>query len=369
VVAWRITTALVGAAVLAGCHQYLDPRLYSQVRGSLPELPSRDKLEVRFLSVQGFVVRYGDVAVMMPPLYSNPPLDAVIGQTPLRHRNELIDQYLEEEWTRDVHAILVGHSHYDHLMDVPYISGTYLPNATIYGSRTAGFLLEAMGVDRSRIGVLNQANDDAVDYRQCAAPPREGCVHKAADWPGRWVTVAGGRMRFRALCSRHSPQFARLPVTSPGCLDCLPPHAPRTADEWKLGDTFAYLIDFLDADGQVAFRVYYQDSPTEPTFGYVHPELIADHRVDVALLCAGGFNQVDANPKGILFNTRPRYALFGHWELFFEPLTKQLKTLFAFKFDALRRRLEAAQKEAKDPWKGEFWFPTPGGLFVFERQG
>src|SRR5262249_60530650 len=66
---------LAAAALAAGCHQYLDPRLYGQARHYLPDASPDDILQVRALGVHGFVARVGELAVMTPPLYSNPDLD------------------------------------------------------------------------------------------------------------------------------------------------------------------------------------------------------------------------------------------------------------------------------------------------------
>lgn len=362
--------ALLGVLWLAGCHQYLDPRLYRQLRRDLPDRPAGEVLQVRSLGVQGFVVRRGADAVLFPPLYSNPGLDLVVaGNRVLPHVPAAIEENLAPGWVADVSAILVGHSHYDHLMDVPWIAEHRATRATLYGSRTAAHILDSFGLG-SRVVALNgwKAGDaDRVDYRACPRRPKNACLFAAAG-AGEWVSPAGyeTRLRLRALGSQHSPQFARLPVTSTGCYDGPLARPPRTADEWRLGDTFAYLVDFLDAGGGVAFRVYYQDSPTEPGFGYV-PEALdtPPRRVDLALLCGGAFDQVRENPSGIVSNTDPRFVLFGHWDNFFRAPSKPLETLFSTPLGSLRDRMNAL-RSGSPGWKGEYWFATAGTLFVFE---
>jgi hypothetical protein len=147
----------------------------------------------------------------------------------------------------------------------------------------------------------------------------------------------------------------------------VPPEPTRVGD-WKLGDTYAYLIDFLDTTGRPGYRVYYQDTATSPKFGYVAEQLIQDKAVDVALLCGAGFNFVHQNPVGIMKSTKPRYVIYGHWETFFEPLTKRPLETLPFKYSNLVDRME---KLAKPPqaggisWQGEYWIAAPGNLFVF----
>lgn len=362
--------AVVGSAA---CHQYLDPRLYRQIRPDLPEETTREVLQVRALGVQGFVVRYRNEAVLFPPLYSNPPLHrAVAGSAALAARPEEVDAHLDPAWLRDVSAVLVGHSHYDHLMDVPYIAAKYLPSATLYGSRTAAYMLKTFDLPNAIVPVngWKEGDPDWVDYRSCGKPPAEGCVRGSG--AGNWVPQEHPALRIRALCSRHSPQFLGLPVTSRGCYQGTPPHPPRTASEWKLGDTFAYLIEFLDANGDTAFRVYYQDSATDPGYGYVPSALLSargadSHGVDLAILCAGAYDQVRDNPDGIVRNTNPRFVLLGHWENFFRAPSKPLQSLFSIELGALHDRMRALRSTPDRPWQGEYWFAPPGSLFVFPR--
>src|SRR5262249_54267506 len=201
--------------------------------------------QVRALGVHGFVARVGALAVMTPPLYSNPDLDKVVdGNVPLPYRDELVDRYLERDWVTGVVAIVVGHSHYDHLMDVPHSHRTLLPNATIYGSQTAAFIVEKLKVPADKVVAVN-GEDDAVDYRRCPEAPEEGCIFKKDKPAGRWLHPpdAQKRIRIRALCSRHSPQFLRLPVSSTGCYREPLTKDPGTPNRGKIWGTPPYLLD------------------------------------------------------------------------------------------------------------------------------
>jgi hypothetical protein len=210
--------------------------------------------------------------------------------------------------------------------------------------------------------VTDVGGHDRVDYRRCGVGASEGCHHGPGS--GDWIEL-NERVRIRALCSRHAaPRIAK------GCLTSVPPEPKRVGD-WKLGDTYAYLIDFLDRAGNPDFRVYYQDTATSPEYGYVPDDLVKDKKVDVALLCAAGFDWVKDNPAGIMRNTTPRYVIYGHWESFFKPLTERpLESLPYFDYSNLVSLMEnLAQAPPKGfSWKGEFWFAAPGNLFVFEPE-
>jgi hypothetical protein len=129
-----------------------------------------------------------------------------------------------------------------------------------------------------------------------------------------------------------------------------------------MGDTLAFLVDFLEG-GRPIFRVYFQDSPTNGTRGYVHPDVLAERGVDLAILGAGAFNQVADHPDGILRNLRPRHILLGHWDDFFAPVSAGVRSLPFHPFDDLVRRLERAT--GASPASGRYHFPAPGSLFVY----
>jgi hypothetical protein len=68
----------------------------------------------------------------------------------------------------------------------------------------------------------------------------------------------------------------------------------------------------------VAFRIHYQDSASNTPLGHP-PTLEGDNRrsVDVAIVCAASFSQVQGYPEGLLRAVDARYVVVGHWEDFF----------------------------------------------------
>jgi hypothetical protein len=338
----------------------LDPRLHLQSRAEAEAQPGADQVRVTFLGTQGFLLERAGQAVLTAPLYSNPPLDRVLADGEVRADERLIDELLPTAWVRDVSAILVGHSHYDHLLDVPYIARSKASRAVVFGSRTMTHLIASAFTDRSRLRSVSSL----VDYRMC--PGQRSCQGDNAGQAGDWIPVAGdvrsgSAVRVRALCSEHSAQFVGLGPLWEGCLQQDRPELPSRARDWQLGDTLAWLVDFLQ-DGKPVFRVYYQDSATIPTRGYVHPELVAERSVDLALLCAGAFNQVTDNPAGILRNTQARYVLFGHWDDFFRPQSQPFHALPGYDFGPLVDRMSGAP--GVPSYAGRFWVPAPGASFV-----
>src|SRR5690606_41553051 len=63
------------------------------------------------------------------------------------------------------------------------------------------------------------------------------------------------------------------------------------------GRTLAFLVDFLEDDGEIAFRIYYQDATAPPPLGFAPDALVAAHPVDVAILVPATFEEVDWHPE------------------------------------------------------------------------
>ena len=348
-------------------------------------------LEVEFLGVGGFMLRYGGDAILTAPLYTNPNLlDSTLGEA---HADPaLIDELSARTSFDDVRAILVGHAHYDHLLDVPYV-WPKTPNAQIIGNRTMTHILAAYAPDRPdrcastppqdvqipRERVL-QLNDplgvlgrDYVDYRMCPELDPEGDGS-----PGEWVHVEGSNVRIRALCSRHPAQFAfyHFGEGAIGADLCEP---PPSAGDWLEGLTLAYLIDFLDPEtGQPIHRIYYQDAPTNGPTGHVAPELLAEKDVDVAILCVGTFAQVRDQPGEILRAIHPRYTIGGHWEDFFRTQEEEIRPVPFHDVNLYESRAASAITEDGRTMpdvmvdgalqSAREWLPKPGTVFQFPAE-
>jgi hypothetical protein len=99
---------------------------------------------------------------------------------------------------------------------------------------------------------------------------------------------------------------------------------PNRAGEWVEGIPLAFLIDFLSAEGEVLYRVHYQDAASEPPLGFL-PEDFDGIPVDLAILCPPGYQELSEYPEGILSATSPTHVLLGHWEDFFTSRTEPLR--------------------------------------------
>jgi L-ascorbate metabolism protein UlaG (beta-lactamase superfamily) len=283
-------------------------------------------LQVHSLGVQGFALQVGDEVVLTAPMFTRQSTLGVTLGIPLAADTAAIADGLAGIPLAQVRAVVSGHAHYDHLLDVPQILAA-APSAHVFTNRSGQHMLAALAPDRpgctnaqptpviarDRVIAMDAALASRVDYTNCPAlrPP-------GAPVQGTWVTAPGGRVRVMAVCSAHPDQIGPIHFGE-GAIDADQCELPQGASGWLEGMTLAFLIDFLDAGGEPVYRVFYQDAPADGSIGEVPAAVLGDIPVDLALLCVGSYAAVENQPTGILANLGPRFAVSGHWEDFFVP--------------------------------------------------
>jgi len=335
----RASAALAAAVLCSSCMFAAGPN----VSGTVDRAPSAaDFVRMVYLGTGGWIFEHGDDVLLAGPLFTNPGVGRV-GFLTIRSDTTVVNRYMAPfDSLYDVSrasAILVGHAHYDHLMDVPHVARRFAPSARIVGSRTTANILGTWSGVGDRVTVVN---DIAGDQRTA----------------GEWLPY-GSRTRIMALRSHHAPHFDGYTLYQ-GTSDAPVTEEPAWATEWVEGRTFAYLIDFMSASDpdSVAFRIYYQDAVAAAPAGFAPDALIAEHPVDVAILVPATFDQVDWHPEAFVENLRPRWVLLGHWENFFTP------------YDAPARAIEVADQgyfegRMNRVFDGEWWRPDRGTEFRF----
>ncbi len=279
---------------------------------------------------------------------------------PVSSDRVLVESRLPAASLANVRAVLSGHAHYDHLLDVPAVM-SLAPQATLYANVSARNLLAAYAPDRaakcagepaqagtiarSRVVAVDDPSASTVDYTNCPDKRPAG-----APLEGKWVRAPGSHVRVLAVCSDHPPQIGPVHY-GVGDVDeeeCTP---PTNMNDWKEGRTVAYLVDFLDTKTDApVYRVFYQDAPADSPIGHVPPAFLADKRVDLALMCVGTYDHVDdASPAQALQALTPRYALGGHWEDFFGSLADAPTPIPFLDVQAWGTKARAAMPDADEP--------------------
>lgn len=305
-------------------------------------------LQILYLGAGGVLFRRGPDSIMTAPFFSNPSILRVGFDAHIEPDIPVVDQFMKSiaADVRDTKAILAGHAHYDHLMDLPYIKPTYIPNATIYGSDTATYILAPYP---------SLAGSNIMSVEQDLAE-----AHRSAKW---WPVSA--RIRFMAVRSEHAPIFLHHKFV-PGTYNKPLTEIPSKASDWREGQTIAYVIDFLDDTGGIDFRIFYQDAGSTPPLG-IPPDdgALGTRRFDVAVLCMPGFDQVEGYPEAIVTRLNPRFVVGIHWENFFERIPDNPQDLHPV--PALNPARFIERLDRAKPQDATFFMPAPGVWLQFPK--
>ncbi|MEG1422099.1 MAG: hypothetical protein RSA95_14435 [Citrobacter sp.] len=218
---------------------------------------------------------------------------------------------------KDVTMLLVGHGHYDHLLDVPWVMRKHTPNAIVYGSGTVVHILHAMR-DRNRTEDEHWTwvDPERVKNAEPDMATVPGCEgQQGATKSGTWIFSRGGHIRTMPVQSMHANHIPGHTFADGGYTEDLT-EVPTSVFGWKQGQSMAWLIDLLDENKKIVYRIHFQDSAATPPCG-LPPELHDDKAIDVEILSTGLWRNVDNYPDELLKRSKPRLVLLGHWENFF----------------------------------------------------
>ena len=208
--------------------------------------------------------------------------------------------------TRDhdsaISALIIDHAHVDHIGDIPYLldKGYLRKDMKIIGNTTAGHYIR---------GNVGEDITNIVD----------GAEDSAAAWlsEGKWIYV-NGHTRVMPIVSEHGPHIKVL-----GLKISFASGRHEMKDRkrgyplcYGTGQTLSYLVDFLNGDSSVNFRIYHSSASMNAPNGFPPASVLAEHGVDLAILCAVSFNQVHDHPNSIIRYLKPRHIIFSHWEGF-----------------------------------------------------
>ena len=231
-------------------------------------------VELAWFGVSTFRLRIGGTVVF---------LDAYLDRVSAAPPNGLGTADVDE-----AHAILIGHSHFDHLYGAQAISDR--TGALIVGSHETVRLMAAAGVPSERR--LPVAPGDLVelapDLRARVLPSLHSCVW-AAPTPREGESQIPLRERQRRLTESNTGRYGTAGAEIAEHISQASAYgrsASSRAEERPRGDggALGYLID------TPAGRVYWAD-----TSGYF-TGIVRDLRPDVALLAAAGRGNVDGEP-------------------------------------------------------------------------
>ena len=322
--------------------------------------PPAASIDIRYLGSGGAYIGWGDDAVLLGPFFSNPGLlAAAFGKFATDH--DRIRNHLRDVPVRRVRAILIGHSHYDHIADLPAVARDYAPGSRIYANASGVNMLAAYP-----------------DLRDRTEPVDPGHPISIRNLQGSEV------MRIYPVRSDHAPQvcaWRTWPCEYANCAQktaWTTPFEDHRLNSFCGGQTYAYVIDLL-RDGQVQYRVYYNDAAAESPLGIPNGIENPQRGYDVALLCMPSYDFVKGYPEVLVSHLNPRHLILTHYENFFsrsEGHWRFAPLLTNSKANAFFKRLRAIDYQSAalapaatpcgvttDRWT----MPVPGAQVLFDK--
>ncbi|HEY2986441.1 MAG TPA: MBL fold metallo-hydrolase [Candidatus Binatia bacterium] len=279
---WRFATAGLFIALCSVAARAAEP------------VGSENKIVLKWLGVVGWEIRVGKTVVLIDPF--------------LTRRSAARDQ----EWKTDEEAVLkavagadyifVGHSHADHVADVPFIAKRF--GAKVIGSRTTTNLALTAGVDKAQLTTIQ--GGEKFDFQDFSVEVVE---------------------------SRHgiSQTAGRTEVSEPKELGA-PRSGPLLGRHFVEGGSFLYNFSF----GK--HRVLHQS-----TANFVE-EKLAGLNPDVALLAEPGRGY---NLKNALQTLKPKVIIIQHYDDWRMPFSQGLPSDHVKRAERFKRYIEAVDGRIK----------------------
>lgn len=294
-----------------------------------------DKLSITFNGVAGFYMLYNGSAVLTDPFLSNPGMSKVsFGK--IMPDTALIERLNPK--TTNIRLMAIGHSHYDHILDLPYFAGKADTSTIITGSLNTLLMTESLDVKQKCINMSD--------------------IKATAEKTGEWVYTADRSIRVMAIKSEHLPHIFNKHLYK-GQLDANETQSfPFKGKGFLQDETLAYLFDFLDEQGVPVKRVYFSSSASAEPNGFLPESVIAEKPVDVAILSLAMAQKAVAYPSNLVNLLQPDHIIFCHWENFFRPRDKKLKFVSMTKYKEIKSELNHLNPAIKQ------YFLKPGNSIV-----
>ncbi len=259
-------------------------------------------VRLTWLGTAGFALEHEGFAVLFDPYLTRASLAACALGRPRS------DEVRLQKYIPRADAIVVGHTHFDHALDVPALARR--TGARVFGSRSCTALCAGSGV-----------NPAQVEDVESALLASGAIVHEV------------GPFRLEFYASAHSPLLAgRIPF--PGEIaDC--DDVPLRVSHYRCGAVFV-------VRATVAGRSFVHVGSA-----HILDDRVRGHDGDVLLLCTAGWQSTQRFPERVIRELSPRAIVLSHWDNFFTPIEGAAQAFPAMQMHRFTERLARASRDAR----------------------
>lgn len=249
-------------------------------------------VRLRWLGTAGFELACEGRRLLIDPYLSRPSIGRCL-MGALKPDHDIIRHYVP---AADV--VVVGHTHFDHALDVPAI--VHHTGATVVGSHSAMALCRSAGILSTQLCEAEPSATETASFRF-------------------------GPFELECARSDHAPIAAgRVPF--PGEIDDAQ-GLPLYAHQYRCGTVLRTTVRVA---GRKIVHLGSAAMPEAPA---------AEEPADLVLLCVSGWHASTDLPERAVRQLAPRAVLLSHWDNFFRPLRRPLQQLPGVRLEPLVRRL------------------------------
>jgi len=248
-------------------------------------------LQLQWLGTAGFRLGYAGFELLIDPYVTRSPSDEVFGRRPLQPDEQLIGEHLPA-----ADAVLVGHTHFDHALDVPLLSRR--TGCPVYGSRSLCRLMAVCGLADRTVEV------------EC------GVVYPLGPFEVTFVE------------SIHSKIILGLKVPYEGEFTCSQPDR-LSGREYRCGSVYGIHI-------AVAGATFYHMGSAN-----LLEERIRHRDIDTLLVGISGRGFTPDFTARALRAVSPRVVVPHHYDAFFRPLSQEMELAFNVNFVGFAEEVRA----------------------------
>jgi L-ascorbate metabolism protein UlaG (beta-lactamase superfamily) len=273
--------------------QHTSDMLTARQHGAPLPLPAG--LELTWLGTAGFRFAYQGVVVWIDPYVTRLSFSELMRRKVVPPSEEAIGRWIDR-----ADAVLVGHTHFDHALDVPVIARR--SGCKVYGSQSLAALMRLYALEQQAVVV---------------EPMRDYEV---------------GPFKFHFVPSQHSKLQLGLRVPFSGELTCdhvdgLTPQAYRCGQVWGI---------YIEVAGM---RFYHQGSAD-----FIESALV-DRNVDVFLCGISGRRFTPKYIERIVKQLAPSMIVPSHYDDFFRPLDDKVQFSFNVNLTGFADEVHAASRD------------------------
>jgi L-ascorbate metabolism protein UlaG (beta-lactamase superfamily) len=249
---------------------------------------AEDSVRVTWMGTAGLYLSDGATGIYIDPFVSRYGLIKVGLGFSLKLKHQLIKKWISITSGEKAKAVLISHSHYDHVMDAPWFAKP--SSAIIVGSESTANVARGAGISEKQIKIIKDRD-----------------------------IFTAGKFTATFIKSIHSPAlFGKIPW--PGGIEHpLTPPAPAAA--YREGGAYAILIKHPKG----TFLHY--GSPG------IKPGIFENISADVLFLSIGGRKDTSSLIEHVITPLHPETVIPIHFDNLFGPVNKKVSPLIGVRMD------------------------------------